>query len=78
MSRVLVIGGTGNIGRHLVMGSLNAGHPTTVLVRPATVSSDSDKAKFLNSLKARGASVVYVRSTRYHLLISLLRISLGF
>ncbi|XP_051224000.1 phenylcoumaran benzylic ether reductase PT1 [Lolium perenne] len=59
MSRVLVIGGTGNIGRHLVMGSLNAGHPTTVLVRPATVSSDSDKAKFLNSLKARGASVVY-------------------
>ncbi|KAK1663503.1 hypothetical protein QYE76_051662 [Lolium multiflorum] len=59
MSRVLVIGGTGNIGRHLVTGSLNAGHPTTVLARPATVSSDSDKAKFLNSLKARGASVVY-------------------
>uniref|UniRef100_N1R295 Isoflavone reductase-like protein n=1 Tax=Aegilops tauschii TaxID=37682 RepID=N1R295_AEGTA len=59
MSRILVIGGTGNIGQHLVTASLNAGHRTAVLVRPATVAPDSDKAKLLNSLETRGVSVVY-------------------
>ena len=62
MSRILVIGATGNIGQHLVTASLNAGHRTAVLVRPATVASDSDKAKLLNSLEARGVTVVYVRA----------------
>ncbi|VAH59450.1 unnamed protein product [Triticum turgidum subsp. durum] len=60
MSRILVIGGTGNIWQHLVTASLNAGHRTAVLVRPTTVAPDSDKAKLLNSLEARGVSVVYV------------------
>ncbi|XP_044972324.1 phenylcoumaran benzylic ether reductase Pyrc5-like [Hordeum vulgare subsp. vulgare] len=59
MSSILVIGGTGNIGQHLVTASLKAGHRTAVLVRPTTVASDSDKAKLLNSLEARGVSVVY-------------------
>ncbi|VAH59451.1 unnamed protein product [Triticum turgidum subsp. durum] len=59
MSRILVIGGTGNIWQHLVTASLNAGHRTAVLVRPTTVAPDSDKAKLLNSLEARGVSVVY-------------------
>uniref|UniRef100_A0ACD6A9P1 Uncharacterized protein n=1 Tax=Avena sativa TaxID=4498 RepID=A0ACD6A9P1_AVESA len=59
-SRILVIGGTGNIGRHLVAASLDAGHPTAVLVRPSTAaSSDSGKAELLNSFKARGACIVY-------------------
>jgi nucleoside-diphosphate-sugar epimerase len=62
MSRILVIGGTGNIGHHLVMASLDAGHPTAVLVRPSTtVAFNSEKAKLLDSLKARGASIVNVR-----------------
>jgi uncharacterized protein YbjT (DUF2867 family) len=60
MSRTLVIGGTGNIGQYLVTASINAGHPTAVLVRPSTVASNSIKAKLLNSLEARGASIVYV------------------
>lgn len=59
MSRILVIGGTGNIGQYLVRASLDAGHPTAVLVRPTTMASDTGKAKLLNSFKARGASIVY-------------------
>lgn len=54
-----MIGGTGNIGQYLVRASLDAGHPTAVLVRPTTVASDTGKAKLLNSFKARGASIVY-------------------
>ncbi|CAM0913894.1 unnamed protein product [Alopecurus aequalis] len=59
MSKILVIGGTGNIGQHLVTASLNAGHPTAVLVRLTTVASDTSKAKLVNSLQARGACIVY-------------------
>ncbi|KQK03496.1 isoflavone reductase homolog PCBER isoform X2 [Brachypodium distachyon] len=58
-SRILVIGGTGNIGQHLVTASLDAGHPTALLVRRATVASDSGKAKLLKALVARGATLVY-------------------
>uniref|UniRef100_K3XPB7 NmrA-like domain-containing protein n=1 Tax=Setaria italica TaxID=4555 RepID=K3XPB7_SETIT len=43
-TRILVIGGTGIIGQHLVAASLNAAHPTAVLVRPATVAADAAKA----------------------------------
>uniref|UniRef100_A0A0E0MTP4 NmrA-like domain-containing protein n=1 Tax=Oryza rufipogon TaxID=4529 RepID=A0A0E0MTP4_ORYRU len=62
-STILVIGGTGIIGRHIVAASLDAGHPTLVLVRPtaasAAVDVDSDKAKLLASLVASGATIVY-------------------
>lgn len=63
-STILVIGGTGIIGRHIVAASLDAGPPTLVLVRPtaasAAVDVDSDKAKLLASLVASGATIVYV------------------
>lgn len=58
-----MIGGTGNIGQHLVTASLDAGHPTALLVRRATVASDSGKAKLLKALVARGATLVYVRTS---------------
>ncbi|XP_040375811.1 isoflavone reductase homolog IRL-like [Oryza brachyantha] len=64
-SKILVIGGTGTIGRHIVAASLEAGHPTLVLVRrspaPAAAAAgvDPDKAKLLASLEASGATLVY-------------------
>uniref|UniRef100_A0A0E0JG52 NmrA-like domain-containing protein n=1 Tax=Oryza punctata TaxID=4537 RepID=A0A0E0JG52_ORYPU len=60
-SRILVIGGTGRIGRHLVAASLNAGHPTAVLVRPATAGAGADdpvRAKLLEELHNHGARIV--------------------
>ncbi|CAM0145492.1 unnamed protein product [Urochloa decumbens] len=54
--RILVIGGTGMIGQHLVKASLAAGHPTAVLVRPASVAA---KATLVEAFKARGANIVY-------------------
>ncbi|KAF0917572.1 hypothetical protein E2562_020947 [Oryza meyeriana var. granulata] len=60
-SRILVIGGTGIIGRHIVQASLNAGHPTLLLVRPAAAAADvdPDKAKLLAAFEASGATIVY-------------------
>jgi uncharacterized protein YbjT (DUF2867 family) len=65
-SRILVIGGTGMMGQHLVKASLAAGHPTAVLVRPAasaaSATADPSKLKLLEAIKASGATIVYVCS----------------
>ncbi|OEL15342.1 hypothetical protein BAE44_0023639 [Dichanthelium oligosanthes] len=58
LSRILVIGGTGMIGQYLVTASLDAGHPTAMLVRSGT-AVDAGKAKLLEYFKSRGASLVY-------------------
>ncbi|CAA7395499.1 unnamed protein product [Spirodela intermedia] len=44
-SRVLVVGGTGYLGRRIVKASLAAGHPTFVLHRPE-IGIDVEKASF--------------------------------
>ena len=56
-SRVLVVGGTGYIGRRIVRASLAQGHPTLVLIRPE-VGLDIDKLQMLLSFKAQGARLV--------------------
>uniref|UniRef100_A0A0D9WQ60 NmrA-like domain-containing protein n=1 Tax=Leersia perrieri TaxID=77586 RepID=A0A0D9WQ60_9ORYZ len=56
-SRVLVIGGTGYIGRHIVAASAREGHPTAVLVRdPAP--ADPAKAAVLQGFRDSGATLV--------------------
>ncbi|XP_030465520.1 eugenol synthase 1-like [Syzygium oleosum] len=57
-SKVLVIGGTGCIGKHLVEASAKAGHPTYALVREST-ASDVEKSKLIESFRSSGISVVY-------------------
>ncbi|KAF8666302.1 hypothetical protein HU200_053661 [Digitaria exilis] len=56
-SRVLVVGGTGFIGRRIVRASLAQGHPTLVLMRPE-IGLDVDKLQMLLSLKKQGARLV--------------------
>ena len=56
-SRVLVVGGTGYIGRRIVRASLAQGHPTLVLMRPE-IGLDIDKLQMLLSFKAQGARLM--------------------
>ncbi|CAL4907189.1 unnamed protein product [Urochloa decumbens] len=56
-SKVLVVGGTGFIGRRIVAASLAQGHPTFVLMRP-DIGLDVDKVQMLLSFKAQGARLV--------------------
>nr|CAB3473254.1 unnamed protein product [Digitaria exilis] len=46
------------VGQLLVMASIDAGHPTAVLVRPGT-TSDAGKAKIMETFKSCGARLVY-------------------
>jgi uncharacterized protein YbjT (DUF2867 family) len=58
-SRILLIGATGYIGRRVAKASLDLGHPTFLLVRESTASSNSEKAQLLGSFKASGANLVH-------------------
>ncbi|KAL8150513.1 hypothetical protein V2J09_020321 [Rumex salicifolius] len=57
-SKVLVVGGTGYIGKRLVEASLKQGHETYVLLRPEAVGLDVDKLQILLGHKKKGAHLV--------------------
>ena len=56
-SKVLVVGGTGYIGKRLVKASLAEGHETYILHRPEN-KYDIDKFQMLLSFKEQGAHLV--------------------
>lgn len=59
-SKILIIGGTGYIGKFMVEASTKLGHPTFVLVRERTIS-DPEKSKLIESFKGSVVTILYVR-----------------
>ncbi|XP_057821826.2 phenylcoumaran benzylic ether reductase IRL1 [Cryptomeria japonica] len=57
-SRILIIGATGYIGRHVANAALAQGHPTFLLVREST-TSNPEKAQLLESFTSKGATLVH-------------------
>ncbi|KAI4327625.1 hypothetical protein L6164_020062 [Bauhinia variegata] len=57
-SKILIIGGTGYIGKFLVAESARAGHPTFALVRESTLSHP-EKSKIIESFKSSGVTLLY-------------------
>ncbi|GLT72243.1 hypothetical protein SLA2020_441960 [Shorea laevis] len=57
-SRILIIGGTGYIGKFIVEASAKAGHPTFALVRESTVS-DPVKGKLVEKFKGLGVTLLH-------------------
>ncbi|XVE69858.1 hypothetical protein DITRI_Ditri10aG0025300 [Diplodiscus trichospermus] len=57
-SKVLIIGGTGYIGKFIVEASAKEGHPTFALVRESTVS-DPVKGKVIENFKNLGVQLLY-------------------
>ncbi|KAE8685397.1 Isoflavone reductase-like protein [Hibiscus syriacus] len=57
-SKILIIGGTGYIGKFLVEASTKLGHPTFVLVRNNTIS-DPQKSKLIEIFKSSGVATLY-------------------
>ncbi|CAL9772190.1 unnamed protein product [Musa acuminata subsp. burmannicoides] len=56
-SKILIIGGTGYIGKFMVTASVRSGHPTFALIRDST-PSDPAKAKLLEDFKASGVTLL--------------------
>ncbi|KAK9928187.1 hypothetical protein M0R45_025333 [Rubus argutus] len=60
--KVLVVGGTGYIGRRIMKESLAQGYPTYVLQRPAVeIGLDIEKLEMLLSLRSKGLILWRVR-----------------
>ncbi|XP_062157380.1 phenylcoumaran benzylic ether reductase POP1-like [Alnus glutinosa] len=57
-SKILVIGGTGYIGKYIVEASAKAGHPTFALVREST-ASNPEKSQVIESFKSSGVTLLY-------------------
>nr|QDJ00488.1 isoflavone reductase 1 [Nicotiana acuminata] len=57
-SKVLIIGGTGYIGKFIVEASTKSGHPTFALVRESTVS-DPVKSKIVENFKNLGVTILH-------------------
>lgn len=59
-SKILIIGGTGYIGKFIVEASAKEGHPTFALVRESSLS-DPVKGKLIDSFKSLGVTLLHVR-----------------
>ncbi|KAA8535618.1 hypothetical protein F0562_030621 [Nyssa sinensis] len=57
-SKILIIGGTGYLGKFMVEASVKSGHQTFALVRKSTVS-DPVKGKLVDNFKNSGVTVLY-------------------
>ncbi|KAM7271678.1 hypothetical protein ACFE04_030892 [Oxalis oulophora] len=57
-SKILIIGGTGYIGKFIVEASAKSGHPTFILVRESTLS-DPAKAKLIDNFKSLGVKLLH-------------------
>ncbi|XP_006663942.1 isoflavone reductase homolog [Oryza brachyantha] len=71
-SRVLVVGGTGFVGRRVVAASLAEGHPTYVLMRPE-IGLDLEKLQMLLSFKAQGARLLEASLDDHRSLVAAVR-----
>uniref|UniRef100_A0A1J3F1A1 Pinoresinol reductase 2 n=1 Tax=Noccaea caerulescens TaxID=107243 RepID=A0A1J3F1A1_NOCCA len=68
-TRVLVVGGTGSLGRRIVSACLAEGHETYVLQRPE-IGVDIEKVQLLYSFKRLGAHLVEASFSDHQSLVS--------
>ncbi|KAL7604481.1 hypothetical protein Lser_V15G19658 [Lactuca serriola] len=64
-SKILIIGGTGYIGKFVAEASAKEGHPTFILTRESTIKH-LEKSKLLNNFKTLGAKLVIVCDLHDH------------
>ena len=61
-TKILVIGGTGSVGKFMVEASAKAGYPTLALVRESTLSNPA-KSPIIQKFKSLGVNLVLVRKS---------------
>uniref|UniRef100_A0A7C8YUV7 2'-hydroxyisoflavone reductase n=1 Tax=Opuntia streptacantha TaxID=393608 RepID=A0A7C8YUV7_OPUST len=71
-SKVLVVGGTGFIGRRIVRACLSQGHETYVLTRD--IGLDVNKLEILLSFKRNGARLVQGSFSDHHSLVEAVKL----
>ncbi|XP_047957141.1 isoflavone reductase-like protein [Salvia hispanica] len=70
--KILIIGGTGYIGKFIVEASAKSGHPTFALLREATLS-DPTKAQLIHSFKNSGVTILIGDLNDYESLVKAIK-----
>lgn len=58
-SRILIIGATGNVGKHIAKASLAIGHPTFLLLRQQPVFNNPSRQNLVNLFQNSGAVLLH-------------------
>ncbi|KAJ1689576.1 hypothetical protein LUZ63_013731 [Rhynchospora breviuscula] len=66
--KILVIGGTGRFGKHVVDASIRANHATFVFTRPPA-TDDTEKKKILESFTSLGVELIFGTLHDYEMLL---------
>ncbi|KAL5555174.1 hypothetical protein UlMin_037410 [Ulmus minor] len=57
MSKILIIGATGYLGKYMVKASLSAGHSTFVYIRPINPNADPSKLHLIKEFESLGVTI---------------------
>ncbi|KAJ6360594.1 hypothetical protein OIU77_004584 [Salix suchowensis] len=73
LSRILIFGGTGYIGKYMVRASVSMGHKTYVYARPITTQSSPAKIGIHKEFQAMGVTIVQGDLDEQEKIVSVLR-----
>ncbi|KAI9383593.1 hypothetical protein POPTR_013G103701v4 [Populus trichocarpa] len=73
MSKILIFGGTGYIGKYMVKASVSMGHKTYVYARPITTQSSPAKIGIHKEFQAMGVTIVQGEFDEQEKIVSVLR-----
>ncbi|KAL6981652.1 hypothetical protein U1Q18_023281, partial [Sarracenia purpurea var. burkii] len=73
LSRILVIGGTGYLGKFVVKASIMMGHPTIVYGRPITPSTNPSKVELHKEFLNMGATIFHGELSEQEKLVSIIQ-----
>ncbi|KAM7516235.1 hypothetical protein LguiA_005818 [Lonicera macranthoides] len=71
-SKILVIGGTGYIGKYIVEESAKSGHPTFALVRESSLSHPQ-KSKIMENFKNSGVTLIFGDINNHGILVGAIK-----
>ena len=66
LSKILIFGGTGYLGKYMVKASVSMGHKTYVYARPITTQSSPAKIGIHEEFQAMGVTIVQVLPFTLH------------
>ncbi|KAL3510634.1 hypothetical protein ACH5RR_030035 [Cinchona calisaya] len=72
-SKILIIAGTGYLGKYIVKASVSLGHPTHIYIRPVKPTSDATKLALLKKFESLGVTIFQGELDEHEKLVSVLQ-----
>ncbi|KAL7204313.1 hypothetical protein ACSBR2_017394 [Camellia fascicularis] len=73
LSKILVFGGTGYLGKYIVKASIKMGHPTFVYGRPINPNTKPSKVELHKEFQSMGVTIIQGELTEHEKLVSIIK-----